>query len=206
MLFAEASARFWLVLHAVLGASLVAVTTHLVIWTRKWPRGDIARIDGARWLASVGLGLYLAQFLVGNVLYPAYKVRVRTEYFDLGSAVQDDGAARQKARDLADDRRRADAYHDGRDPGGPAPPVAMPETRNLTHVSRVFDVKEHWAALGVPLSAGACAMALFWRPKRDGLAGAKLLVACAVGAALCAWIAAIIGLVVTSYRSVGDLA
>ena len=205
MLFAEASARFWLVLHAVLGAALVAVSTHLVVWTRKWPRGEILRVDGTRWLASVGLGLYLANFLVGNVLYPTYKVRVRTEYFDLGSAVTDDGAARQKARDLADDRRRADSIHDGRGPGFLGPPVELPETRNLVQVSRMFDIKEHWAALGVPFSAGACALALFWRPKKDGLAGAKLMFLCAILAAACAWTAAIIGLVVTSYRAVGGI-
>ncbi len=205
MLFAEASVRFWLVLHTILGAALVAVSTHLVVWTRRWPRGEIARVEGARWLASVALGLYLAQFLVGNVLYPTYKVRVRTEYFDLGSAVQDEGALRQRSRDLADERRRADAFHDGRQPGFSGPPVAMPSERNLSHVSRAFDIKEHWAALGIPFSAGACWIALAWRPKRDGIAAARLLVACAIIAALCAWLAALVGVVVTSYRSVGDL-
>lgn len=200
MLFAEAHARWLLVLHAVLGAATVAVTTHLVVWTRHFPRGEFSRITGVRWFAAVGLGLYLTQFLLGNVLYPTYKVRVRTEYFDLGSAIRADAENRREARDTADQRRRADAGHDGRGVGFTGPPPVMHD--DLTWVSRLFDIKEHWAALGIPMCAGACALT-FVRLKEGGAATGKLLFLCAAGAALSAWLAGLIGVFVASYRAVG---
>ncbi len=200
MLFAEAHARWLLVLHAVLGAATIAVTTHLVLWTRRFPRGELARIKGVRWFAVVGLGLYVVQFLLGNVLYPTYKVRVRTEYFDLTSAVRAEAEARGAAREQADARRRADATHDGRQVGFTGPRPANPVT--LSWVSRLFDVKEHWAALGLPMIAGVFALT-FGRLREGGAVTGKLLFLCAVGAALCAWLAGIIGVWVASYRAVG---
>jgi hypothetical protein len=201
VLFAEAHAHWLLILHAVLGASTVAVTTHLVVWTRRYPRGEISRVSGVRWFAAVGLGLYLVQFLLGNVLYPTYKVRVRTEYFDLGSAVRAEVEARRAAREQADERRRADATHDGRGVGftGPTPTVAE---HGLGGVARLFDIKEHWAALGLPMIAGVFALTFAGLREGRGPAG-RLLFVCALGAAACAWIAGLIGLWVTSVRSVG---
>ena len=200
MLFAEAHARWLLVLHAVLGAATVAVTTHMVVWTWRYPRGQISRVAGVRWFAAVGLGLYLAQFLVGNAIYPVYKVRTRLEYFDLGSAVRAEAETRNEAREQADARRRADATHDGRGVGFTGPAVVAPV--NLSWVSRLFDIKEHWAALGIPMTAAT--FALTFAGLREGKAATgKLLFLCAVCAALSAWLAGIIGVWVASYRAIG---
>jgi len=134
------------------------------------------------------------------VLYPTYKVRVRTEYFDLGSAVRAEAEARGVAREQADSRRRADATHDGRAVGFTGPPPAAPMT--LSWVSRLFDVKEHLAALGLPMVAGAFVLT-FGHVREGGAATGKLLFLCALGAAACAWLAAIIGIWVASYRAIG---
>lgn len=182
----EEHARAWLVVHAVLGAATVAVATHLVVWIRGYGRGRFGRHRAARGFAAVALCLYAAEFLVGNVLYPSYKVRVRAEYLDLPSAVADDIAARRKARALVD----------------PSPPPPAPG--GLSNVARAFDIKEHWAALGLALAAAACALAWAWDPRRDGGGATPFFVGAATGAAACAWIAALLGLWVTSYRAVGS--
>jgi hypothetical protein len=203
MLFAEGHARWLLIVHAILGAASVAVTTHLVVWTRRYPRGEFSRVNGVRWFATVGCALYVTQFLLGNVLYPTYKVRVRSEYFDLGSAAAGEAEVRRKAREQVEDRRRADALHDGRSPGEFSPAPQAP--RDLTSVSRLFDIKEHWAALGLPLVCALCALTWAWRPNRDGPWGGRLIFAFAVAAATCTWISGVIGLWVTSHRAVGEI-
>jgi hypothetical protein len=204
VLFAEGWARPLLIAHAVVGAATIAVTTHLVVWARRFPRGDYRRLSGVRWLAVVGLGLYLVQFGLGNLLYPVYKVRVRAEHFDLPSSVRGEAQARFDARHTVDELRKAEAARTGRDPGLVGPPVRAP--RDLSSLGRLFDVKEHWAALGLPLVAAAFAIAFAWRPAHDGPWGGRALLWFAVGAALCAWIPGLIGLWVTSFRAVGGLA
>ena len=161
MIFLESSARVWLILHAILGAATVAVATHLVVWIRRYPRGDFARHAAARWFATTALCLYAAQFTVGNLIYPVYKVRVRAEKFDAAEP-----------------------------PTGP-------------RLARTFDVKEHWVVLGLGMSIALCGLAWGWDPRRDGAGAVHVFMGLATGVALCAWLAAIIGLWVTSYRSVG---
>jgi hypothetical protein len=197
MLFLEAHARAWLILHAVVGTATVAVATHLVVWIRGYPRGDFRRHTSARWFATVGLALYVLEFVIGNLIYPVYKVRVRSEYLDLGSAVQADARARETARTEVT-RLHTEVPHAGA-AAGERPP------RTLSHVARLFDVKEHWAALGLALALGAFVTAWAWEPKRDGRGAATLFVALGVGAAACAWIAAIVGLFVTSHRAIGGI-
>lgn len=190
MLFLEGQARLWLIVHAVLGASVVAVATHLVVWIRRYPRGEFGRHKAARWFATTALVLYGLQFTVGNVIYPAYKIRVRAEYLDLASAAREDARVRQEARAVVD--RRAGAQG----------PVVQPPT-SLAGVGRLFDVKEHWAALGLASALATCLLAWAWDPKRDGGGGASLFLALAVTTAGCAWIAGLIGVFVTSHRSLG---
>jgi hypothetical protein len=74
---------------------------------------------------------------------------------------------------------------------------------HLAGVARAFDVKEHWVALGLPLVLAACALAFTWVPREHGKLGGRLLAACAIGACACAWLGALIGLYVTSFRSIG---
>lgn len=161
----------------------MAVATHLCVWIRAYPRGEFGRHPAARWFATTALVLYSSQFLLGNVLYPTYKVRVRSEYFDHQAAVREDAMKRQMAE-------------------GQGETVTVP---HLGWLGRLFDVKEHWVALGMALACAVCALAWAWDPRRDGPGAATLFVGMSVGLALCAWIGALVGLYVASYRAVGAL-
>lgn len=189
MLFLEPHARWLLLVHAVLGAALVASATHLVIWTRGWMRGHYARPRGVRWFGAIVATLYLLQFGLGNLIYPVYKVRVRAEHFELMSSVVDDARARTEARRVIAERTRAGAVPDEK----PA---------DLRPIARLFDVKEHWVALGVPLALAAF---LLSRRTPTSPLGGRLLFACAAGAALCAWAGALIGHWVSAVRAVGGI-
>ena len=190
MLFLEAHARVWLIVHAVVGAATVAVTTHLVVWIRRYPRGEFGRHDAARWFATAAVLLYGAQFTLGNLLYPTYKVRVRAEYFDLPTAAREEQRVRQEARAVVDERaRRASAVVD-------AP-------RDLPALGRGFDVKEHWAALGLGVALGLGLLAWAWDPRRDGGGATSLFLSLAIACASCAWLAGLVGLFVSSHRAVG---
>ena len=180
MILLESHARWLLVLHGVLGAAVVATTTHLAVWSWRLRRGEARRAGGVVWLAAVGASLCLLQFLAGNLLYPVYKVRVRGEYFDSPPAVAADAQAR-RARSLT-----------------PAAPSAPPP--RLEPIARLFDVKEHVVALGLALAVAAAFLA---RYAREGTG--DLLLWCAFGSAACAWAGGLIGLWVTSFRSVGGL-
>jgi hypothetical protein len=189
VIFLESLARPLLVLHAVLGASVVAVSTHLFFWSRRWSRGGTALRRGSRWFAAVGLCLYGLQFAVGNLIYPTYKVRVRAELLELPSAAAAEARVRQEARTEIHAR------------AGAAPPAPIEPAGEGT-LARLFDVKEHWVAIGLPLMAVACLLVFAWDPRRDGRGPRVLLLACSGGAAACAWIGGLVGLIVTAVRAV----
>ena len=182
-------ARWLLVLHAVVGGAAVAATTHLVVWMRGYPRGHFGRHRAVRRFSLIALALFFASFALGNLMYPTFRVRARSAYLDNPAAVAADLDARAAA---------AHAAAPGRDRLEDA-------ARTTARVARWFDVKEHWVAIGLVLSL-ACALILrFWDPARHGRAIAPWVFGLALGAACTAWLAAIIGLVVTSYRSLGAL-
>jgi hypothetical protein len=190
LLFAEAQAGSLLIAHAVVGASVVAVSTHLVVWTWRLVRGQTGRQRGIRWFAAVGLGLYLLQFTLGNLMYPVYKVRVRGEYLDSSEAVAADRAARAEARNSVETKLGQ-------------PPIEVPtKSDSLAAVSHLFDVKEHWVGLGLAMIVALTVVAFTWDAKRDDPAGGKLLFACAICLASCTWIAGLVGLIVTSHRPI----
>jgi len=191
VVFLESHARLLLVLHAIVGATTVATTTHLTVWAWRSLR-DAPRLAGLRWLGTACLSLFATQFALGNLLYPSYKVHVRAEYLELPSA------------QAADARARRDAHDEVLERAGRAPdPPPESEPPRLARIARLFDVKEHAVALALPIVAAACALAWTWRPERDGPRNGRLLLACAAAAALVSWLAAIVGLVTTSVRSVG---
>jgi len=193
--FLEGAARLLLVLHAVLGAATIAVATHLVLWTRKALCGQGRRLAGLRWFGAVLFGLFALQFAVGNLLYPTYKVRVRGELFDLPRADLDDLRVRAAARaELLAREGRAEA---------PTSADAEEPTQ-LPRVARLFDIKEHLVALGLPFAFAACVLAFAWKPDRDGSAPGRLLYGCALIVAATVWFAGIVGVVVASYRAVGS--
>jgi cytochrome bd-type quinol oxidase subunit 2 len=191
LLFLEGHARLLLVVHAVLGAATVAVASHLFVWTWKLVRRDQpGRIGAIRWFATVGLILYVLQFALGNLMYPVYKVRVRGEYLEMPSSVVADATARRAAHAELGAKTGARVSVDD----APVP--------RLEPVARAFDVKEHWIVLALPMSVVACLLAWRWKPRDDGAAGGRLLLLCAGSVAVATWLAAVIGIVVTSYRSI----
>lgn len=193
VLFLESSARLLLVVHAVVGVATVATATHLVIW--------LAKKRDARFFATVGFCCYAAQFLLGNFLYPTYKVRVRAEYFDQPAAATERASIAQGTRDLIDEGVAITAANADRK--APAPSAKVNASRNLSSVGRTFDVKEHWAALGLATSLAVCALAWAWRKDPDAdERQRRLLLGLAWCTALCAWAAGLIGLWVTAYQAV----
>src|SRR5262249_16092399 len=124
--------------------------------------------------------------LIGNMMYPTYKVRVRAEYFDNPAAVADDARAR------ADQHRTTRAW-----PEGPRR-TGMP----LSSVARLFDIKEHWVALGALASLIVFALSRRAQPK-DHPRVTALYVGLSAFACGAAWFGAIVGLLTASYRSVG---
>jgi hypothetical protein len=203
----EAHARLLQIIHAVIGAALVAASTHLAIWTWKLGRGQGPRLGGVRWMAAATCLLYVLAFGVGNLLYPTYKIRVRLEYLDAPAAQRDEAALRQAAHQRV--ARRLDASR------APDPSLAAAREGDLAGVAHVFDIKEHLAALGLFLALGALVLA-FTLPRpwpqeaaRRGemplLRHISLLLVCAVGVAIVTWLAALIGLYVSSFRSLGGV-
>ncbi len=163
-----------------------------------------------RRFAVISVGLHLTTLLLGNLIYPVYKVRVRSEYLERPDAVVREYRARAEAR------LRTEADHRAVSAGAGAPTVALPPDdellrragelpRETAKVARWFDVKEHWAALGCMLALGCMVALLGWDPKRHGAAVAPLVFLMAVGAALTVWLSAVVGVVVTSYRAIGTL-
>ena len=210
MLFAEEQARWILVLHTATAAAVVAVATHLVVWLRPFVRGRVGRLPGARKLAVISAGLYVLTLVLGNLVYPVYKVRVRIEYLEQPGAVVRDHQRRAEMALEAEAEHRALLGQAGATPP-PAPTDAeileqaahLP--RRTAKVARWFDVKEHWVALGAALAVGCAVMLLAWDPRKHGVAIAPMVFLLALGAALAAWLGAIIGVTVSSYRAVGAL-
>lgn len=106
MLFAEEQARWLLVAHTAVAAAVVGAATHLVVWLRPFVRGQFERLRGARKLAAISAGLYVVTLILGNLVYPVYKVRVRVEYLERPAAVV---AEQQQRAEIA---AQARAEHD----------------------------------------------------------------------------------------------
>jgi hypothetical protein len=189
VLFLEPYARALLVIHAIAAAVLVAATTHHLVWCRGYLRGRYNLYQGERRFALIACCAFLVTFVLGNGLYPTYKVRVRAEYFDNPGAISEELKLRQAQRQLV-----------GVKPTAPVATVGL----SLSPIARAFDIKEHWAALGAAASLALLLLSRMAHPKSHprvlplylGLA----MVVCAT-----AWFGAIVGLVVASYRSVGGV-
>ncbi len=81
-LFLEGVARPLLVLHAIVAIALGGASTHLALVTfRIWQRKSSAfRLVGI-YAKTVGI-LFVVDFLIGLLIYPTYRYRVRGLYFD----------------------------------------------------------------------------------------------------------------------------
>ena len=174
----EGAARLLLVAHALLAGTLVALTTHHLIWIIR-SRG--ARRRGEPRFALLASSFFFAAFIAGACLYPTYRVRVRAEFFDAPSAIVAERAVRN------DSTQRPE----------PAPTPALAGPR----IARLFDVKEHLAAFG--LLASVC---LFWLSRRTSPIDRDarvLYVALSCYVCVASWSALVIGLYTASVRAVG---
>ncbi len=211
VVFLEEHARWLLVTHTVIAVALVASSTHLVVWMRGYLRGGFSRHRAVRRFSYISLSLFAAAFLLGNIVYPTYKVRVRLEYLENPSAVERAEAGRaEAAADSRERYERSKAVRQGASIDSATSIEVEPDAsdgvaavNSAAKIARWFDVKEHWAALGLILAA-ACALVLtFWDPREGGREIAPIVFGLALGAAATTWLAAIIGLLTTSYRAVG---
>ncbi|MBP9088156.1 MAG: hypothetical protein KBG15_18685 [Kofleriaceae bacterium] len=208
MLLSDGVARLMLVLHTVLAVAAVAAATHLVLWLRRnlKQRGSFA---STRRFATYALVLHFAAFVLGNVMYPTYKIRVRVAYLENPVAIASDFHRR------AIDRSRVE----GTAVPNPEPTAADSKALAAMRMARWFDVKEHLLAFGlgalaavwiitrrwrphqlVNATAGAAVDATASRPEADSVAMAVL--GLAVFAAATLWIGAVIGLATAAWRAI----
>lgn len=189
----EDAARWLLVLHTVLGVAAVGAATHLVIWVRRYLRGQHGRRRAVRRFAAISLALHAAAFLAGNVIYPTYRVEVRAAYLENAGAIAADRAARQRELERIAARE-----------GAPAPVLAPASelVRRASVTARWFDVKEHWVALGLLASLGLVLVLAFWDPRTGAPAIAPAVLGLAVVIAGTVWLGAIVGVLTSSLRAV----
>ncbi len=178
----EAHARFLIVLHAIAAAVVVGASTHQLLWCGRYLRGRFDRVGAERRFVGLTALAFLTAFLLGSALYPTYKVRVRSEYFDSPQSVFAEAQLRQEAARVR---------------GTPPPTTA----NSLAWIGRLFDIKEHWVALGAAASLVLLFLSRLAHPAQDRRFlilywGLSLLV-CGT-----AWTGAIIGLLTASFRSV----
>jgi hypothetical protein len=178
----ESVARPLVIAHAVVAGALVALTTHHLVWIIR-SRG--ARRRGEPRFALLASGAFCLAFLLGCLVYPTYRVRVRAEYFDAPAA---------RAAQLA---LSTEAHH--LSPSSPA--LGPPSSPALDKVAHVFDMKEHAIALGL-----LCSLVLLWLSRRSDpsqIETRRLYLGLAYGACGSTWFAALVGLYVASLRAVG---
>lgn len=194
-----ALARWLLIVHAVLAVALVGAATHWLIWLVRMVRGQPGRIRAVRRFAIITMALYVATMVVGLVLYPTYKARVKVEFLTRSAAIAADARMRlETAEELA-------AKVEGR-PVRTASPTTLLDverdaSRRSAKVARWFDVKEHWVAVGVILGLAALALLIAWDPRRDGRGPSTFALGAVAATAAITWLAAIIGLITTATRS-----
>lgn len=81
-LFLESVAKPLLVVHALVAAALLGSCTHAAYELVRYLLSRPRRPKLERIHARLMLFLYSAQFTLGAVLYPTYRVKVRHNYFD----------------------------------------------------------------------------------------------------------------------------
>ncbi len=186
------AARILLVLHTALGVSAVAAGTHLVIWLRRYLRGAAGRRRAVLKFAWIFFALQLCAFVAGNLMYPTYKVEVRTAYLENVPAF------------TAQEELHAKAVTNVEAKFGQV--LEAPATEDLVKraakAARFFDIKEHWIALGLFVSGGLLLLLVMWDPYRDGMALAPIAMGFAILACGTVWLGAIIGVLTAAWRAV----
>ena len=191
-MLSESAARWLLVLHTGLGLAAVATGTHLVVWLRRYLRGADGRRRAMLTFAWLFLGFQLGAFAMGNAMYPTYKVEVRAAYLENAPAIADAQAAHQRELEKVTSREHV----------APDEPTATSElVHRAAQAARWFDVKEHWIALGILVSAAMLLVLVRWK-REDAPALGPFVLALATIACATTWLGAIIGILTASWRAV----
>jgi hypothetical protein len=186
VLFLESLARPLLLCHAIAAAVLVGATTHHLLWCRHYLFGRYGQAKAERRFATICAIAFVSTFVVGNLLYPTYKVRVRAEYFDNPPAISEEVKLRAAQHQVVG--------------VAPTPPPAV--VMSLSRIARLFDIKEHWVALGCAASLALWILSRKLHPK-DEPRILPLYVGLSAVQCGSAWFGAVVGLMTASYRSVG---
>ena len=189
----ESVARWVLVLHTALGVAAVGAATHLVLWMRRYLRGNYNKHPAVRRFAWLALALHAAAFVAGNLMYPTYKVEIRAAYLENAGAVADERAAEARELDKIAAREHVAGYERS---------ATAAIVRRTAKAARWFDVKEHWIAIGLIASAGLCFLLALWDPRKDGAAPVPIAIGLAVVIAGTVWFGAIVGVLTASLRAV----
>lgn len=191
-MFAEAWARPLLILHAIVAVAAVGAATHAWLWLRRYVRTG-ARGRATRRFSTIAFGLTAATFVLGLIVYPTYRTRVRAEYLDdpvaITDAVRSELAARARAADLAE----------------PDEATVLAQARARTDEAaaavRWFDVKEFVALIGLLLAGGLALCLWAWEPAATPAIG-RWVLRLALGSAACGWFAAVVGFLTAAWRAV----
>ncbi len=189
VVFAEEYARELLVFHAVFGAALVAVTTHLVLWLWPWLGGKYTRQRGVKRFATLASALFLGNFLLGCLIYPVYKTRVRLEYLENPDAI--------KAQFLAGEAAKPEAQR--------SKSIRAKIEKKISQghsLAAWFDIKEHWVGLALALSLALTAILRIRPPDEKNPKLTPVLFGLAFAQCSAVWFAAVVGLVVSAFRSI----
>jgi hypothetical protein len=188
----ETAARWILILHTALGVAAVGAATHLVLWMRRYLRGEFGRHRAVRRFGWIVLALQLAAFTAGNVMYPTYKVEVRAAYLESGEAIGAERAVHEREIGRVAEREHAAAYE----------PSTDDRAKQAAHAAHWFDIKEHWIALGILVCLALNLVLAFWDPRKTGSELVTPVFALAVIVAGTVWLGAIIGVMTATWRAV----
>lgn len=192
-MLSETAARWLLVLHTAVGVAAVGAATHLFLWLRRYVHGEHGRRRAVVRFAWIVILLQLAAFAFGNIMYPTYKVEVRSAYLENATAVG--GEAAEHEREMT---RIAEREHGEPAVGGATESLV----KRAAAAARWFDIKEHWIALGIFTQAALLLILSLWEPKRDGTGIALSVLALSAIVACTLWLGAIIGVVTAAVRAV----
>lgn len=188
----EAVARWLLVLHTGLGVAAVGASTHFVLWSRPLLRGAHGRMRALKKFAWLVLALQLGAFVAGNAMYPTYRVEVRAAYLENREALI--RAQRAHQAELAELAAREHVEV-------PQPMDTGQLVKRGASAARWFDVKEHWAALGVFVSLALVLVLAFWDP-RTAHELTPIVFGLGVVVAATLWLAAILGVLTAAWRAI----
>jgi hypothetical protein len=189
MIISDSIARLLLIVHTVIAVAAVAAATHLLIWLRhSIATSDARTFSASKRFATIAVGLHFTAFIIGSVMYPNYKLRVRMAYLENPVAVSTDYQQRMT------DRNRVESTTEN-------PPDRV---RAASNMARWFDVKEHVVAFGLFALAAVWLITRRWRPSTDEHSDviAPVVIALTGFAVATLWCAGIIGLLTAAWRAI----